>query len=158
MFFILWLSSCFIIQFARGNYGQIPLILSGSLCPVVGRIEAEMMNGEVIGKQWRSSSWRWQKKTNTYLGGSGAYLATQVRLISEPARTNSSGPDRISAFDTEKINQLKHSIKTIPLTNTPLNFGARGAMTRYNRCRIDRRGYRALCSIKDIRRNPVKYR
>lgn len=35
-----------------------------------------------------------------YLGGSGACLAMQVRLISEPARTNSSGPDRISAFET----------------------------------------------------------
>lgn len=38
---------------------------------------------------------------DTNLGGSGAWRAIQVKLISDPARTNSSGPDNISAFDTE---------------------------------------------------------
>lgn len=41
-----------------------------------------------------------KKVRNGYLGGSGACLAMHVRLISEPARTNSSGPESISAFDT----------------------------------------------------------
>lgn len=49
---------------------------------------------------------------NPYLGGSGACLAMQVRLISEPARTNSSGPESISAFDTA-TNKVKHCIIAI---------------------------------------------